>query len=114
MVRSRYVIVVFLALCYAGSPAPGLAQNALLISESRSAVCENAQSKCRDTQGVTRSHLEEYYILARARQAPSCGPRGKREPWGTPCGPIGLCNGKGVCCGRDDTSCLGPAPAGRS
>jgi hypothetical protein len=43
-------------------------------------------------------------------QAPACGAKGHYKPWGWQCGPIGKCNGKGVCCPVDDTTCLGPPP----
>lgn len=45
-------------------------------------------------------------------QAVACGWKGHYQPWGTPCGPIGKCNGRGACCGSDDSNCLGPPPAG--
>jgi len=45
-----------------------------------------------------------------SQQAPACGFKGHYKPWGSQCSPIGKCNGKGVCCPVDDTTCLGPPP----
>jgi hypothetical protein len=117
MVPSKYIIVLFLAFSVTLS-SPGFSQNAeslLQTSETITAVCQSATSKCatRDMEALDDKQvlpllLENTHMLAlKIQQAPGCFTKdGHYMPRGTKCGPIGICNAIGVCCGRDDTSCL--------
>jgi hypothetical protein len=114
----KYFFVGFLTVFCMSPLSPSLAYMAspLRTSQTNAAICQRVhctakEADIQDGRPTSALLLEGTHIsIVKTQQAPACGPRGNRKPWGTPCSPIGICNGKGVCCGRDDTGCLGPPP----
>jgi hypothetical protein len=116
MARRMYFVLSLVAIMQGGLSSAGVTQDIsarLRPLEALAVVCQGTRPACLAQNPEAREERGGSSIKLAAigtQQAPICGPKGHRKPWGFVCSPIGRCNGHGVCCPADDTACLGPPP----